>query len=664
MIKLIKRFGRPMLPLFMLALVLLVVRAGSELSLPNLMSDIVDYGIAQGGIDYVVPTALTDDTFNRLQELGWFDLTDIYTEDLRLDPLAVIDATLEESIMAALAHITDPNFERAMARPLAISAIRAEYEALGLDVAAMQLSYVYRTGLTMLLITLLGISAAISVGYLSSKIAAYIAKDIREAVFKKVIAFSSAEYNSFSTATLITRVTNDIQQVQTLLAMSIRLIGFSPIMAAGGVIMVVTTDINMAWIVSAAIAAIIGFVVLFIVISTPRFRIIQQLIDKINLVTRESLNGVMVIRAFTTQKYEAKKFDTVNTELKNNAIFLALLGALQWPVITLVMNFATIAIVYIGAASIQGGELRAGEMMAFIQYTIFIVMAFLMIAMIITMIPRAQVAAKRILEVLDMPLAITDPKSPETLTDIRGEVEFKDVSFTYPNAETPALQNINFTAEAGQTTAIIGATGAGKSSLAALVPRLYDVSGGAVLLDGVDVRKLKQADLRECLGYIPQKALLFSGTIESNIKYAGNIDDKQMEKAAAISQAAGFISEKEQGYNEEIAQGGLNVSGGQRQRLAIARAIAKNPQIYIFDDSFSALDFKTDARLRAAISEEISGATVIIIAQRIGTIKQADKIVVLDEGKVVGIGKHRELLTSCEVYKQIAQSQLSQEELL
>ena len=675
MLKLLKRYGKPILPLFLIAVVLLIGRATAELTLPGLMSDIVDYGIAQGGVDSVVPDLLGWDSFDLVH--------DNLPEELRQEFLrayginspwhllqmrsADMSPELVEAIAFALAYLetgetyfADVNIRNQHAKAF----IRAEYARMGVDMEEFQMNYVFSTGGTMIVVTLLAIAAAISQGFISARIATGLARKIRIDIFDKVVSFTNTEYNNFSTASLITRCTNDVNQVQQLMAMAIRIVVFSPIMGIGGVLMVVGTDPSMAWIIALTVGSMIAFITLFIIIATPRFKKMQKLIDKVNLVTREALTGIMVIRAFVTQKHEAKRFDGANSDLRNTALFLARLGAFQMPVITLVSSFTTVLIVWIGANSIDAGQLTVGSMMAFVNYTMFIVWSFLMLAMIVIMLPRAQVAANRIMEILDTKLIVTDPEKPIQPDKNRGDIEFRNVGFKFPGAEGYALSNINFTAQSGKVTAFVGSTGSGKTALVNLIPRFYDVTEGEVLVNGVNVRDARQEDLRGLIGYVPQKAVLFSGTIESNIKYAGgNIDDAAMEAAAKIAQADDFIGERAEGYAEEIAQGGTNVSGGQRQRLSIARAIAKKPKIYIFDDSFSALDFKTDAKLRAALAEEVDGATMLIVAQRINTIKHADQIIVLDQGKIVGKGLHGHLLKTCDVYKQIATSQLSEEEL-
>jgi len=666
-----------MLPLFLIAVVLLVGRATAELTLPGLMSDIVDYGISEGGVDSTVPRKLTPDTFNDILEnlpqtlqaefaagYGFVAGHDYYA--LTADDISMY---LERELAIQLAWLQtggDMNFDddnNAISHN-AKAFIRAEYERMGMDMEALQMDYVFSTGGMMLIVTFLAIAAAASQGYISARMATGLARKLREDIFDKVVSFTNTEYNNFSTASLITRCTNDVNQVQQLMTMAIRIVVFSPIMGIGGVLMVVGTDPSMAWIIALTVGSMLAFITLFIIIATPRFKIMQKLIDKVNLVTREALTGIMVIRAFVTQKHEAKRFDGANKDLRNTALFLARLGAFQMPIITLISSFTTVLIIWIGANSIDAGSLSVGEMMAFVQYTMFIVWSFLMLAMIVIMLPRAQVAATRIMEILETENVVIDHENPEKLGQNRGDIEFRNVSFKFPGAEGYALSDISFTAQDGKVTAFVGSTGSGKTALVNLVPRFYDVTDGEVLVNGVNVKNASQSDLRGLVGYVPQKAVLFSGTIESNIKYAGeHIDNDAMEKASRIAQAAEFIEERAEGYADEIAQGGTNVSGGQRQRLSIARAIAKKPKIYIFDDSFSALDFKTDAQLRAALAEEIGATTMLIVAQRINTIKNADQIIVLDQGKIVGKGIHKDLLKNCDVYKQIASSQLSEEEL-
>ena len=678
MIKLLRVYGKPFIPLFLLVVCLLFIRAFSELALPQYMSNIVDNGIARRGIDHPIPGMMGDELFNVIASgLPDFYADLFYELSWRSGDIWLIDTDAIASaydmqdqitrLMALTRFEGDPILlTDRMADQIARGIVAEEYASLGIDMDARQMSYIINTGGMMLLITFISISAAIGTGFISSRIATGISRRLRVDIFNKVTSFTNTEYNNFSTATLITRSTNDVNQVQNLLAMGIRMIIFSPIMAVGGVIMVVGTDGGMAWVIALSIGLIIGFVGLFYAIAAPRFRIIQKLVDKVNLVTRESLTGIMVIRAFGTQKHEEDRFDGVNTSLFGNQLFLARAGAFQMPVITAIMNFTTILIVWLSAASVQAGNLQVGHMMAFIQYAMFIIMSFLMLSWVFMMMPRASVAASRIMEVLNTSLLVRDPQSPSPIPNAteRAEVEFKNVSFKYAGASDYALSDISFVAKTGEVTAFVGSTGSGKTALVNLIPRFYDTSDGEVLINGMNVRSCAQKELRALIGYVPQKAVLFSGTIADNIKYAdASMDDAAMHRAAQIAQAADFINEKPEGYNDEITQGGTNVSGGQRQRLAIARAIAKDPKIYIFDDSFSALDFKTDAKLRAALADHTKTATTLIVAQRLSTIKNADQIIVLDEGKIVGIGKHRDLLVSCEVYRQIASSQLSDKEL-
>jgi ATP-binding cassette subfamily B protein len=640
------------LGLFFIAVLLLIARAALELALPSLMSDIVDIGIAQGGVERVSDWDFSPETRDKIRDMTFIDL------DRRID---TIDP--EPYIAAALAELYygSPDFDVRETYELAVSYIRENYPQ---DVVnSFQMNYVYRTGGIMLLLTFISILTAIAQGFMSARIATGMARNLRRAIFSKVTGFNNAEYNQFSTASLITRSTNDVNQVQQLMAIAVRIVIYSPIMALGGILMVLGTDASMAWVLALSIGTITTFITLLIIIAMPKFKILQKLIDRINLVTREGLTGVMVIRAFNTQAHEEGRFDEANTGLKKTGLFLARVGALQMPIISLIMGATYIMIIWFGGVSVDQGNLQVGDMMAFITYTMFVIWSFMMFAMVIVMLPRAQVSAARIMEIMSTESTIIEPENPSPLPADKGTIEFKNVSFYFPGGVDSALSDVSFVAQSGKMTAIVGSWGSGKTALANLIPRFYDVNAGQVLVNGVDVRNVSLQDLRDLIGYVPQKALLFSGTIESNIKYAGGIDDADMEKAARIAQALEFIEEKPAGFAEEIAQGGANVSGGQRQRLAIARAIAKNPKIYIFDDSFSALDYKTDALLRSAIAREIGEATMIVIAQRINTIKNADQIIVLDEGKVVGIGRHRELLETCDVYKQIASSQLSTEEL-
>ena len=524
---------------------------------------------------------------------------------------------------------------------------------------------IWHNGLEMILVTAAGGLCSIIIGFLASRIATGVAQKLRMELFERVESFALADFNKFSTASLITRSTNDIQQIQMTSILLLRLALMAPIMAIGGLQKAIHNAPNLSWIIALAVSVLLVVIAVLFVIAVPRFKKLQTLVDKLNLVTRENLVGLKVIRAFHNEKIEQKKFQQANTELNKMGLFLNRLMMLLDPIMTLVMNFSSVAIVWFGAHLISSGNLQIGNMMAFLEYAMQVIISFLLLSMVFIMVPRAAVSVKRVGEVLDTLPSIVDPQSPQQLPDdATGKIEFKDVTFTYPDADLPVLSSINFTAEPGQTTAFIGSTGSGKSTLINLIPRFYDVSAGQVLLDGVDIRQLKLEDLYDQIGYVPQKGVLFSGTIASNIKY-GNAKASQelVEKSAKIAQAAEFISKLKNGYKNDIAQGGSNVSGGQRQRLSIARAIAVEPNVYIFDDSFSALDFKTDAKLRLALAKETKHKTVLIVGQRINTIMNADKIIVLDEGKIVGQGTHQELMKNCEVYQEIAASQLSEDDL-
>ena len=547
----------------------------------------------------------------------------------------------------------------------AISYVKGEYKNLGIDTDKLQTNYMFLAGAKMLGVALLSAIATIVVGFLGARVAATLGKNLRSKVFKKVMSFSNTEMDKFSTASLITRSTNDIQQVQMLMVMMLRVVIYSPIIAIGGIIKVTKTNTSMTWIIAVAVLAILSLVMILFIVVMPKFKVVQTLVDRVNLVTREILTGIPVIRAFSTQKYEEKRFDKANLDLTKTNIFVNRVMACMMPAMMLVMNGISVLITWNGAHGVDSGAMQVGDMMAFIQYTIQIIMSFLMISAISIMLPRAAVCVQRVDEVISTDLVIKDKEQTESFKeDKKGYVEFNNVSFRYPNAEEDVLSNISFVAKPGETTAFIGSTGSGKSTLINLIPRFYDVTEGSIKVDGVDVRNASQHDLRQKIGYVPQKGILFSGTIDSNLRYGREeATDVEIVRAAEIAQAIDFISSKPERFETEISQGGTNVSGGQKQRLSIARAIAKNPEIYIFDDSFSALDFKTDSALRKALKQETSDSTVLIVAQRISTILHADQIIVLDEGKVVGKGTHNELLKNCEVYKQIALSQLSKEEL-
>ena len=524
---------------------------------------------------------------------------------------------------------------------------------------------IWHNGLAMILVTAAGGLCSIVIGFLASRIATGVAQKLRMELFERVESFALADFNKFSTASLITRSTNDIQQIQMTSILLLRMALLAPIMAVGGLQKAIHNAPDLSWIIALAVSVLLVVIAVLFVIAVPRFKKLQTLVDKLNLVTRENLVGLKVIRAFHNEKIEQKKFQQANTELNKMNLFVNRLMMLLDPIMTLVMNFSSVAIVWFGAHLISSGNLQIGNMMAFLEYAMQVIISFLLLSMVFIMVPRAAVSVKRVGEVLDTLPSIVDPPSPQQLPhNATGKIEFKDVTFTYPDADLPVLSSVNFTAEPGQTTAFIGSTGSGKSTLINLIPRFYDVSAGQILLDGVDIRNLKLEDLYNQIGYVPQKGVLFSGTIASNIKY-GNAKASQelVEKSAKIAQAAEFISELKNGYKNDIAQGGSNVSGGQRQRLSIARAIAVEPNVYIFDDSFSALDFKTDAKLRSALAKETKHKTVLIVGQRINTIMNADKIIVLDEGKIVGQGTHQELMKDCEVYQEIAASQLSEDDL-
>lgn len=584
------------------------------------------------------------------------------------DLLTIIKNMPEETrnnILEESSKMIDEKFGN-MTEQVAIQATKQEYAQIGMDLDKIQNDYILFTGMQMLGIALISMIAAIIIMYLSSKVAAKLGQNLRNKVFKKVLGFSIEEFKAFSTASLITRSTNDIQQIQNLIAMLFRVVVYAPIVGIGGFIRVLNNShTSMAWIIGLAILCILGIILTLFIIAMPKFKKLQELVDRLNLVAREILTGLPVIRAFNTEKKEEKRFEDANKILMKTNIFVNKAMSLMMPALMFVMNSVALLIIWVGGHNVANGNIQVGDMMAFIQYTMQIVISFLVISMISIMLPRAQVSANRINEILEKEPRIKDNENTKKFDNSKkGLVEFKNVSFRYPDADAEILTDINFTAEPGKTTAIIGSTGSGKSTIVNLIPRFYDVTGGELLIDGVNIKDVPQHELRKRIGFVPQKGLLFSGTIESNIKYGNpKMSDKQMKEAAEIAQATEFIEAKPEKYKSEIAQGGTNVSGGQKQRLSIARAIAIDPEIFVFDDSFSALDLKTDSKLRAALAEKTKNKTVIIVTQRVSTILNADQIVVLEEGKIVGIGKHQELMKNCDTYLQIALSQLSKEEL-
>lgn len=692
-------------------ILLLIVQAYCDLSLPQYMSDIVDIGIQQGGIEHVAPEEMREETMENLcvflsdedaetvkdayrkNEEGNYELTLKKKEEIdNIDellgmPMLVMSSVEEEAgmdmdtikMLLESGQLTKEQIfqqEDAVEEQLgdmsdtiiaqkALLVVQEEYQALGWDMGDYQNSYMLRTGGKMIAMAVVMMAASILAGMLASYTSAGVGRDLRDKVFKKVVSFSNSEIEQFSTASLITRSTNDIQQIQMVEVMLLRMVLYAPIIGIGGVVKVASTRTGMGWIIGVAVGAIILVVGILMSVTLPKFKKMQSLVDRLNLVSREILTGVSVIRAFSREKFEEKRFEGANKDLMKTQLFTSRVMSMMMPVMMLIMNCITVAIVWFGSKGVDLGNLQVGDMMAFITYTMQIVMAFLMITMVSIMLPRAGVAAGRIDEVLNTKAEILDPEKPkdDSKAQWKGEIVFEDVSFRYPGADENAIQDISFTAEPGKTTAIIGSTGCGKSTLLNLIPRFYDVTEGRITVDGVDIREITQHKLRDLIGYVPQKGVLFSGTIASNIGFAGEIPQEQIQEAAQIAQAEEFISEKEDGYESPIAQGGTNVSGGQKQRLSIARAIAKNPKVFLFDDSFSALDYKTDVVLRKALNEKISDAAVIIVAQRISTILHADQIIVLDEGKIVGKGTHEELMQSCAAYQEIAKSQLSEKEL-
>lgn len=708
--KIMKNLGEHKAAVFAIFL-LLIVQAYCDLSLPQYMSDIVDVGIQQSGIEYAVPEEIRAETMEGLclflseEDAGWLqksyeeadggkyilkDLGKEEIEELEMMlgmPMVVMSSMTEEYGMAVsdlksmlnngqmtkeqILHAEKDAKENmgdmsdSIISQRARLMVRAEYETLGYDMGAYQNRYMLRTGGKMLAVSVVMMLAAILVGLLASRTSAKIGMTLRDRVFQKVVQFSNSEIEQFSTASLITRSTNDIQQVQMVSMLLLRMILYAPIIGIGGVWKVSGTKTGMGWIIGIAVGSIILLVGVLMTVTMPKFKKMQTLVDRLNLVSREILTGVSVIRAFSRERFEEERFAGANRDLMRTQLFTSRVMSMMMPAMMLIMNGITVMIVWFGAKGVDLGNLQVGDMMAFITYTMQIVMAFLMITMVSVMLPRAGVAADRIEEVIGTKVTISDPEKPvdDGKVNWHGEVVFEDVSFRYPGADEDAVCHISFRAKPGQTTAIIGSTGCGKSTVLNLIPRFYDVTAGRITMDGVDIRQMRQRKLRELIGYVPQKGVLFSGTIASNIGFVGNVSKEQMEEAAQIAQAQEFILEKEEQFNSPIAQGGTNVSGGQKQRLSIARAIAKNPKVYLFDDSFSALDYKTDVTLRRALREKTKEASVIIVAQRISTILHADQIIVLEDGAVAGIGTHQELMESCETYQEIARSQLSEQEL-
>ena len=739
----LKKYLKPHIVAVILAILFLFGEAVCELVLPNLMSDIVNVGIQNTGVENASPEVISTDGMTLLKPFmsdnskklieksyklvesgtdsakdyenaypilkesgkGVYVLTD-YSDRSALDDIfgkasvALIammqdfakqgntSASSSKDMDISNADITEMykinpmlsmipqakfdgyindsnNADNQITNTVGCAMTKLFYKEVGIDMGQYQFNYIAKIGVYMLLITLAGGIFAILVSLIASKVAAGVAKDLRRDLFKKVESFSNREFDSFSTASLITRTTNDITQIQMFVVMAIRLICFAPIMGIGGMIMALQQGVSLSWIILLAIVLLIIVMVVICIVALPKFKSIQKMVDKLNLVTRESLTGMMVIRAFGTQKNEEERFDKANKDLTSVNLFVNRVMVILMPIITLIMNGVTLLIVWVGAHQIEAAQIQIGDMMAFMQYGMIIIMAFLMISMMFIMIPRASVSASRIAEVLESELSIKDSKNPKSLGEnSKGEISFNNVSFKYGNAEDNVIENISFTAKPGQTTAFIGSTGSGKSTLVNLIPRFYDVTAGSITFDGIDIRDITQHELRSKIGFVPQKGVLFSGDIASNLRYGKrDASDSEIAEAAKVAQAEDFINSKLEKYESPIAQGGTNVSGGQKQRLCIARALAKKAPVYIFDDSFSALDFKTDAALRKALKKYTGDSTVLIVAQRISTIMDAEQIIVLDEGKMVGKGTHKELMQSCPTYREIASSQLNEEEL-
>lgn len=744
MLNLLKHL-KPFVGSMILAVALLFVQAICDLSLPDYMSDIVNVGIQQGGVENAVPKVikssemkklfifmddnqktvvddnyilldkdnLTTDEYNKyLKNYPELENESIYKLNTKekekldklnnifgkpmlivsmleskglsgvpgidgmatqgmdlstMDPFEVLNMMPQDQIDSMLSNVDEKlaDMPESMITQSATSYVKEQYKDIGINTDKLQSNYVIVAGVKMVGIALISMVATVFVSFIAARVGAALGRNLRKDVFNKVVGFSNTEFDEFSTASLITRTTNDIQQIIMLVVMGLRIVFYAPILGIGGVIKVINTGASMGWVIGVAVISILLLVIVLFTFAMPKFKSVQKLVDRLNLVTRESLTGMLVIRAFSTQKYEEDKFEVANKNLTKTNLFVNRIMTTMMPLMMFIMNAITLLIVWVGAHRIDEGIMQVGTMMAFMQYTMQIIMAFLMISMVSVILPRAMVSAQRVSEVLNVDVVVKDSDNLQTFNhDEKGTIEFKNVSFRYSGADEDVISNVSFKALPGETTAFIGSTGSGKSTLINLIPRFYDATEGEILIDGVNIKNVSQYDLREKIGFIPQKGLLFSGTIESNLKYGGDhISDEDMIKASEIAQAMEFINSKEEKFNTEIAQGGTNVSGGQKQRLAIARAIAKKPEVFIFDDSFSALDFKTDAKLRKAINTELKESTLLIVAQRISTIMNANQIIVLDEGKVVGKGTHKELMKNCEVYQQIALSQLSKEEL-
>ena len=680
--------------------VLLFIQAFTDLSLPSYTSKIIDVGIQQKGIEDAVPDkirkesldalmifmsktdkkqissaySLNGDTYNlnkidkHTREkinivLGEAMLMMEGVQKEGIDPSVLPEGQME--VMISEAKEVVETMPESIVTQAGTGYLYKEYQAQGRDMDQIQNRYVLHSGLLMLGLAVISMLAAIMVTFISTHVAAGLSRDLRSDVYRKVLSFSSHEMNRFSTASLITRSTNDVQQVQMFMTMFFRIVLYAPIIGVGGLIKVLSTQASMTWILALGIGLILIAMLTLLAVALPKFKKLQDLIDKVNMTMREILTGVPVIRAFSTQKHEEKRFDKANRDLTKTNLFVNRCMTFMMPVLTVIMNSLTVLIVYIGAHGIDRGNLQVGDMMAFIQYSMQIIMAFLMISTVSIILPRANVSANRINEVLNTEPVVMNPQNPELPDQThKGEIQFDHVSFTYPGAEEDVLSNINFTAKKGETVAFIGSTGSGKSTLVNLIPRFYDVTQGKIFVDGVDIRSMDLKTLRDRIGYVPQKGVLFSGNIASNLRYGKkDATTEELEIAADVAQASEFIKNKQEGIDAHISQGGTNVSGGQKQRLSIARAVVKKPEIYIFDDSFSALDYKTDSELRKALKSYTSDATTLIVAQRISTIMHADQIIVLNQGKIAGMGTHEELLKTCTVYQQIASSQFSKEEL-